>query len=233
MNSPWIPHEESNCRLTSQTKKARKMQNSFLPGHGEGNCRVINPDDVTDKKRRENAKQFSTWPWRRQLPRDQSWWRHRQKRRENAKQFSTWPWRRQLPRDQSYWHHRQKRARKRKTVFYLALEKAIAAWPILLTSQNKKRRENAEQFSTWPWRRQLPRDQSWHHRGTWWSLPPGAWPASPGRWGGRTSAIRQICRETTFKTMKTSICMTNFSRLWSFSNVSWGHSFRQFSAGCD
>jgi hypothetical protein len=56
------------------------MQNSFLPGHGEGNCRVTNPADVTDKKI----------------------------------------------------------ARKCKTVFYQAMEKAIAAWLILLTSQTKK-----------------------------------------------------------------------------------------------
>ncbi len=35
------------------------MQNSFLPDHGEGYCHVTNPTDVTDKKRRENAKQFS------------------------------------------------------------------------------------------------------------------------------------------------------------------------------
>jgi hypothetical protein len=54
-------------------KKGAKMQKSFLPGHGEGNCRVTKPDDVTDKKGAKNAKQFSTWPWRRQLPRDQSY----------------------------------------------------------------------------------------------------------------------------------------------------------------
>ncbi len=77
MQNSFLPgHGKGNCRVTNPAevteKNGAKMQNSFLPGYGEGNCRVTNPTDVTDKKRRENEKQFSTWPWRRQLPRDQS-----------------------------------------------------------------------------------------------------------------------------------------------------------------
>jgi hypothetical protein len=34
------------------------MQNSFLPCHGEGNCRVTNPDDVTDRKGAKNKAVF-------------------------------------------------------------------------------------------------------------------------------------------------------------------------------
>jgi hypothetical protein len=64
MQNSFLPgHGEGNCRVTNPTdvtdkKKARKCK-TILPGHGEGNCRVTNPTDVTDKKRRENAKQFS------------------------------------------------------------------------------------------------------------------------------------------------------------------------------
>jgi hypothetical protein len=71
-NSFLPSNGEGNCRVTNpilltQTQKGAKMQNCFLPGHGESNRRVTNPTDVRDKKRRENAKQFSTWPWRRHV----------------------------------------------------------------------------------------------------------------------------------------------------------------------
>jgi hypothetical protein len=49
----------TNPTDVTDKKKGAKMQNSFLPDHGEGYCHVTNPTDVTDKKRRENAKQFS------------------------------------------------------------------------------------------------------------------------------------------------------------------------------
>jgi hypothetical protein len=61
---------ESNWRLTNLDEagnRCRKMF-SFLPGHGESNCRVTNPDYVTDRKWRENAKRFlpghgeGNWP---------------------------------------------------------------------------------------------------------------------------------------------------------------------------
>ncbi len=134
--------------ITSQTENGAKMQNVFYLAMEKaiGQLPRVQPDDVTDRKKAPKSKTVFYRPWRRQLPRDQSYWRHRQKK--GAKM------------------------------------------------QNR--------FSTWPWRRQLPRDQSWHHTGTWWSLPPDAWPASPGRWGGRTSAIRRTWRGTTYK--KTSIC---------------------------
>ncbi len=171
MQNSFLPgHGEGNCRVTNPTdvteKKGAKKNNSTLSGHGESDCRVTNPTDVTDKKRCENAKQLSTWPWRRQLPRDQSCC-HRQKRcekvwkcngflpghgegncrvinptdvtdkkrRERGEQFSNLAMEKAFA--ASYWRHRQKRRENAaKTVFYLAMEKAIAAWPILTSQRN-------------------------------------------------------------------------------------------------
>jgi hypothetical protein len=37
--------------MTSQTKKGAKNAKQFSTGHVEGNCHVANPTDVTDKKK--------------------------------------------------------------------------------------------------------------------------------------------------------------------------------------